>query len=267
MISDEELEALTLAIKRRYAIDFTQYEKKSLKRGFARMINKNKMKSILDLWSIILKQQDFFKQCIDDLYVNLTELFRNPEIWRVLAVILSDFKDQQEIKIWHAGCSTGEEVYSMAMIADSVGLIHKLNSVGTDISKAALEKAKKGVYPKMLLKKYERSLKSSLPDKTFDEMFTSTENGSEIKERFKQPAQFRSLDLVTQKMYQTHDIVFCRNVMIYFDNPLKQKVIDTLLDALQPNGYLVLGYYDILPEVCTRLLKPFDSKNHIYQKK
>ena len=117
LISNEELKSLTIAIKRRYGIDFTKYETKSLKRGFARLIMKNKMDSILNLWSKIMSDRNFFSECIDDLMVNLTELFRNPEIWLKLKEdVLPKYKTNQNIEMWHAGCSSGEEVYTMAIV-------------------------------------------------------------------------------------------------------------------------------------------------------
>ena len=187
-ISDEELRALTGAIKSRYDIDFTNYETKSLKRGFARLITKNGMSSLLDLWGKVLRDREFFIGCIDDLTVNLTELFRNPEFWvKLHDEIIEDIKSRTHsyINIWHAGCSTGEEVYSMAVVLEDKKVLHRTKAWATDLSSKALAKAIEGKYPTTLADKYEKGLINYLPHKTINDMF-KIENGHMIvKDKYK----------------------------------------------------------------------------------
>ncbi|MEP1097232.1 MAG: protein-glutamate O-methyltransferase CheR [Cyclobacteriaceae bacterium] len=263
-ISDEELTALTEAIKNRYGIDFTHYEKRSLKRGFSRLMGKNGMDSLLELWNAVLKDQDFFKKCIDDLTVNLTELFRNPEIWDVMGDILENYRTNREINIWHAGCATGEEVYSMAMVAENKKLLHRVKTLGTDISSNALSKAKAGKYPKELLSKYERSLKKYLPGGKITDMFDINDGQAEIKGRFRHNIEFRHHNLVSDRMHKKFEIIFCRNVMIYFDDVLKMQVLKMLMNSLTDDGFLVIGYYDMIPEESREFLGQYDSNNRIY---
>lgn len=263
-ITEEELEALTSAIKNRYGIDFTQYEKKSLKRGFTRLMGKNNIDSLLELWSKILKDRAFFKNCIDDLTVNLTELFRNPEIWEAMEGVLDHFKSKRQIDIWHAGCATGEEVYSMAMVADNQKIIHKVKALGTDLSATALARATKGKYPKELLTKYERSLKKYLPTGKITDMFNLEDGQAEVKQNLRRHLEFKHHNLVSDPINQSYDIILCRNVLIYFDDKLKMKVIKKLLEALNPDGFLVLGYYDMLPDESRDILESYDSNTRIY---
>lgn len=125
-MSDEELDSLTGAIKLRYGIDFTNYEKASLKRGFTRLIQKHDLESVIGLWSKIMNDRQFLQNNIDDLTVNLTELFRNPEIWiKLKDDILPKLKTKFKLDLWHAGCSSGEEVYTMAMVLQDQGLLGK----------------------------------------------------------------------------------------------------------------------------------------------
>jgi len=263
-ISDEELAALTGAIKNRYGIDFTNYESKSLKRGFTRLMGKNRMDSLLDLWNVILKDKTFFKSCIDDLTVNLTELFRNPEIWNTMGKVLDNFKGHSEINIWHAGCATGEEVYSMAMVADNKNLLRKTKALGTDISSKALAKAMGAKYPKELLTKYEKSLRKYLPEGNLTDLFDMDSGEAVVKSKFRSHADFRHHNLVTDTMDRKFEIIFCRNVMIYFDDLLKMKVLESLLNSLTDDGFLVIGYYDMIPEESRQILDPYDSNNRIY---
>ncbi|MEM9897624.1 MAG: CheR family methyltransferase, partial [Bacteroidota bacterium] len=125
MISGEELTALMQAINNRYGLDFTNYERTSLKRGIVRLMLKNNMNSIIELWSKVLKDGDFFQGAIDDLLVNLTELFRNPDVWIKLRDDILPTLSTRAIKIWHAGCSTGEEVYTMNIVLDTLGMMSR----------------------------------------------------------------------------------------------------------------------------------------------
>lgn len=265
-ISDEELNSLTTAIKNKYGVDFRQYERKSLKRGFVRLMGKNKIESLVKLWSTILRDRQFFKRCIDDLTVNLTELFRNPEIWSALdREVLDRLKDRSRIDVWHAGCSSGEEVYSMAMVAEMKGVLQKMHLLGTDISQRSLEKARRGVYPRALLKKYEKSLKKYSGEGKMEDLFELQEDGNaKVREVYREMTDFQAHNLVTQDPPGKFDIVFCRNVMIYFDDRLKCTVLQKLLGSLKSDGLLILGYYDIVPEKCRDLLQEVDRQNRIY---
>ena len=158
-ISDQELNSLTNAIKKKYGVDFTNYERKSLKRGFARLITKRKLDSVLNLWSKILSDKSFFIESIDELTVNLTEMFRNPEIWvKMLEDVLPHFENNKKLDIWHAGCSSGEEVYTMAIVLKQQGFLKKTDAIATDLSKRILKEAKKGEYSSMVMNKYGKSL-------------------------------------------------------------------------------------------------------------
>lgn len=267
-ISDEELKALTGAIKSRYDIDFTNYETKSLKRGFARLISKNGMESLIDLWGKILHDKEFFLSCIDDLTVNLTELFRNPEFWvKLHDEVVEDVKSRSDnLNIWHAGCSTGEEVYSMAVVLEDKKVLHKTKTWATDLSSKALSKAIEGRYSTTLIGKYEKGLINYLPHKKMEDMFKIENHHMIVKDKYKKHIDFHQHNLVQDKVEKKFHIIFCRNVMIYFDEELKTKVINLLYNSLDNNGYLVLGYYDVIPEESKKMFDIYDSKTRIYKK-
>lgn len=267
-ISDEELSALMQAINNRYGLDFTNYEQSSLKRGIVRLMMKHKMESIIELWSKVLKDGDFFARAIDDLLVNLTELFRNPAVWvKLRNEILPNYKDKSQLKIWHAGCSTGEEVYTMAFLLEELNLLDKSRLTATDLSSTALEKARKGEYSLDLIKQYVVPLLDFFPKKTMDDYFEISEKNAVIKPQYQAKVAFQKHNLVTDSMNGQYDIIFCRNVMIYFDENLKKRVLDLLNEHLKPDGFIIIGYYDILPDYGKSLFKPYDIKTRIYQKK
>jgi chemotaxis protein methyltransferase CheR len=266
-ISDEELVALTNAIKLRYGIDFTNYEKKSLKRGFARIISKYELGSLVGLWSKVLKDKQFILGCIDDLTVNLTELFRNPEIWTKLKQdILPLFSSKGQIDMWHAGCSTGEEIYTMAFVLSDVGMLFKTKSFATDLSQVALDKAIAGSFPRILFHKYEASFQKYLPLVDINRYFEFEEQIVKVKPAFKRHIQFERHNLVQDPVNKKFDIIFCRNVMIYFDETLKMKVLKLFYESLAPGGFFIIGYYDMLPEQHKQYFKLYDPTTRIYRK-
>ena len=267
-ISEEEVKSLMTAMKKRYDLDFTNYETSSLCRGVTRLMAKHKISAPLDLWSRVLNDDDFFLNSIDDLMINLTELFRNPEAWEgVRKSVLENLKYKQNLKVWHAGCSTGEEVYTMAMILDDCGLLDRSDILATDLSKKALAQAQSGEYSIQLMNKYAKSFKKFFPKRILEDFFDLDTDIATIKPRYKRNVTYLQHNLVSCDMTDKFDIIFCRNVLIYFDGVLKQRIINFLESCLTEDGYLVLGFYDTIPQ---RVLEVFDVKDQssrIYKKK
>lgn len=267
-ISDEELQSLTSAVKTRYGIDFTNYETKSLKRGIARLITKHNLGSLVGLWAKIIKDREFFLSCIDDLLVNLTEMFRNPEIWvKIKTDLLEQLKIKPSIKVWHAGCSTGEEIYTMGIVLIHSKLYNKAEITATDLSTQAMAKAMEGVYPQMLWKKYLSSFKTYFPDGKPEDYFKVENDEIKINDSLKKNVSFQRHNLVQDRMPKKFDIIFCRNVMIYFDEVLKMKVLNLFHSCLEPGGFLIIGYYDMLPDQHKELYTLYDATTRIYRKK
>lgn len=266
-LSDEELNSLTTAIKIKYGIDFTNYEQKSLKRGFARIIMKHQMGSVLGLWSKIMKDPEFIKKCIDDLTVNLTELFRNPEIWiKIQNDIIPHIKNKFRINIWHAGCSSGEEVYTMAIVLHYAKLIDKVRTLATDLSNKILNDALRGEYSAHLLNKYSKSFNEYLPNTSMYSFFDLINDKAIVKDFLRKNITFKQHNLVQDSIEKKFNIVFCRNVMIYFDEVLKIKVLNLFHQSLEDDGYLIVGYYDLMPEAGNQLFEIVDARTRIYKK-
>jgi len=267
LITDEEMNALMVAIKNRYGLDFTNYEKASLKRGVNRLMMKHHMDSSLDLWGRILKDHDFFMSAIDDLLVNLTELFRNPDVWiKLRDEILERFKGES-LKIWHAGCSTGEEVYTMAIVLEEKGLLSRTKIAASDLSTKALKKAKDGEYSLEVIKPYLTPFLKFFPDRKLEDYFEFHDKHAAIKPHYKRNVTFEKHNLVHDPVTGEYDIIFCRNVMIYFDEQLKLKVLNLFYESLKPNGYLIIGYYDIMPDAGKLLFQVEDIRTRVYRKK
>ncbi|WP_109829504.1 CheR family methyltransferase [Reichenbachiella versicolor] len=267
-ISDEELNSLVQAMKNRYDLDFSNYEKKSFKRSIVRLMMKHKMESMLELWSRIIRDKQFFLDSIDDLLVNLTELFRNPDAWIMIRdKILPEFRSKSSLKIWHAGCSTGEEVYTMGIVLEEKRLLHKVEQLATDLSSTALATAIKGEYSLLILKQYMKPFLSFYPNKKMENFFDFSDKFAVIKDTYRKHVRFLNHNLVHDEMHERFDIIFCRNVMIYFDENLKVQVLKMFHECLKPGGTLVIGYYDIMPDAGKEIFDAFDVKTRIYKKK
>ena len=160
-INEEELKVITGAIWNRYGIDFRNYEQISLRRRIKRVIDKFELNSVYALWKKFLYQQDFINIFIDEITIGLTELFRNPDLWTFLGKeILQKYSSNQKVNIWHAGCSSGEEVYSMLITLKEYQLMDRAEVWATDISLEALRKAKLGKYDQHLWNKYNSNYKA-----------------------------------------------------------------------------------------------------------
>ncbi len=267
-ISDEELDSLTSAIKVRYGMDFTNYEKASLKRGFTRLIQKHELDSLIGLWSKIMKDKEFLYSCIDGLTVNLTELFRNPEIWiKLKEDVLTQLQGKIKLNIWHAGCSSGEEVYTMAMVLQDKKLLHKSSMLATDLSVSILEQARQGEYSTIQVNKYLKASRQYCSEANLNDWFEMGEHSSHVKEKYKKHIKFEQHNLVQDPMSKSFDIIFCRNVMIYFDDILKMKVLKLFHSCLKDDGFFVIGYYDMLPAGHKELFELYDSTTRLYRKK
>ena len=254
------------AINNRYGLDFTNYERTSLKRGIIRLMMKHNMESIIELWSLVLRDNEFFLSAIDDLLVNLTELFRNPDVWIKLRDKILPGIPNKSLNIWHAGCSTGEEVYTMNIVLETLNLTAGAKLLATDLSTKALNKAKKGDYSLLTLKQYLVPFLKFLPNRNMEDYFDFKDKHATIKSKYQTNVTFKKHNLVMDPMAEKFDIIFCRNVMIYFDETLKNRVLDLLHGCLKDDGFLIIGYYDIMPDYGKSKFGIYDVKTRIYKK-
>nr|WKN39257.1 protein-glutamate O-methyltransferase CheR [Tunicatimonas sp. TK19036] len=246
-VSDEELQSLTQAILRRYDIDFTCYEPNSLKRRIARSINVLKLESVHNLWVKLLKDRSFIYPFMDEISVGLTSMFRDPILWRTLKNdILTPLGRKDTIDVWHAGCSTGEEVYSMGIVLHEKGLLAKTKALATDISEAAMATARTGKYHELKIAEYEKNYQQYNATGLFRRYHQPNCTGHVMNKELVEHVTFKSHNLITDLPPRKFDIIFCRNVMIYFDHASKVRLIQQFHDYLNEGGYLIIGFYDAL---------------------
>jgi chemotaxis protein methyltransferase CheR len=266
-LTDEELASINRAILTRYGIDFFNYETNSLKRRVARVIDKYQFESSLGLWRELISNKDFINVYIDELTVGLTEMFRNPDFWiKLKNDIIPHISNNKTISIWHAGCSTGEEVYSMGILLNEENLLWKTEIIGTDLNSQSIENCKLGTFNAMYKDLYTKNYINQNGRYQLEKYYeVNGENLRFNKVPFKQ-IQFYQHNLTKDPMNKQFDIIFCRNVMIYFDEVLKIKVLKQFADALKPNGFLIIGYYDALPNQFSDFFTLYDPSIKTYRK-
>jgi chemotaxis protein methyltransferase CheR len=277
-ITSLDLQQFNSAIRIQSGYDFSEYSDKSLKRRLAKVLVDYKL-DLPGLLSQIKNDNQFLEQIIKDITVNTTELFRDPQIWQYLIhVLLPKLKNQPTINIWHAGCSSGQEVYSLMMALNELNMLDRARIYASDLNSDMLINAKKGVYRYRFNISYLDNFDKALKENPFN-----YENFSEIPyEKYfiidKDKDLIKMNQFLTEKpIYKKHDLVrdgniffvkfdliICRNVIIYFNYDLQNKVFDLFYNNLYNNGYLWLGMHE-------SILGPFASKfektGHFYQKK
>ncbi len=268
IISDEELKSLTDAIQQRHGIDFSCYEPKSLKRRVVRALHVFNLSAIHELWIKILRDHSFIYPFMDEISVGLTSMFRDPVLWKKMRYLLNEsFSHKHDLSIWHAGCSSGEEVYTMGIVLKESSFRKPVTALATDISNQAMATAKKGEFNNMKMDEYDKNYLHFNPASMLRKYYT-LENGSAFMDTgLIKHVTFEHHNLITDPFSKKFDIIFCRNVMIYFDNNAKRKLFDKFYDALNPNGLFIIGFYDaVLPLVDPNKFKVLDMDAKIFQK-
>ncbi|MFW5760359.1 MAG: CheR family methyltransferase [Cyclobacteriaceae bacterium] len=242
-IEISELRKLTEVIKQHRGYDFTNYAMSSFKRRILRVIELGKFSSVEHLIRKIKEEDGYIDEFLEEITVNVTEMFRDPSFWRVVRdhIIPNILLNHNTVSIWHAGCSSGEEVFSMAILLKEMGILNKAKIIATDLDRSILEKAKRGEYA---VKNMELNQKNYVRFQGIGQLsdYYNVYNGKAIMDKsLIENVSFREHDLVRGIVFNKFDIVLCRNVMIYFNQTLQNEVLKKLHESLFKYGYLTIG--------------------------
>ncbi len=244
-VSEEEMNSLTQSILIRYGIDFTCYEPQSLRRRIIRVLNRFNLSSIHELWLVFLTKPDFIQDFMNEISVGMTSMFRDPVLWKNLKNrIANDFGGNEQISVWHAGCSSGEEVYSLAILLSELNLLNKTDALATDFNQVAMAEAQLGIYHKIKMIENEKNYREINLQGNFRKYYSEAGLHHTMNPGLIKNTTFKYHNLVANKFPEGFDIIFCRNVMIYFDNVAKKKVLEKFYSALNPGGIFILGLFD-----------------------
>jgi len=242
LITDEQVEILINDVLEQHGYDFTGYSRASLKRRLSRLFSLDKHVSFAEFRYKTLNDNVYFKHFVEGVTVNVTEMFRDPSFYKLLRTkILPSLNAHPFIRIWLAGCSTGEEAYSIAIILKELNLLHKSLVYATDINPTVLEKASNGMFPLSQMKSYSENYIASGGALDFSSYYSANYNLAKFNSELKQKIIFSTHNLVSDRSFNEFQLILCRNVLIYFDRPLQFRVLQLFDQSLESSGYLALG--------------------------
>lgn len=242
MIDDKELDVLINDVFEYYGYDFGSYSPASFKRRVDRLFLLDGFSNFAEFLYKVRSDSDYFNRLVEEITVNVTEMFRDPSFFKVLRnEVIPQLGTKPFIRIWHAGCSTGEEVYSMAIMLSEANLLHKSLLYATDINPAVLETAKKGIFPLRMMKQYSENYIHSGGKMDFSDYYIANYGSAKFTEKLSEKMVFSQHNLVSDRSFNEFDLILCRNVLIYFDKDLQEKVLALFDDSLSKLGYLALG--------------------------
>jgi len=264
-----EIDLLLEGIFQRYGYDFREYGKAHARRRILHRLGLTGFQSISELQHQVLKDESLFHILLQDLSINTTEMFRDPEFFLELREqVIPVLKTYPFLKIWHAGCSTGEEVYSMAVILQEEGLLNRSQIYATDFNPVVLKAAREGIYPARLMKDYTTNYMKSGGKHSFSDYYSARYDSAILKKSLKENLVFADHNLVTDGVFGEMNLVMCRNTLIYFNKGLQNRAIGLFSDSLIPGGFLCLGSKENLTFSSHRdSFTPVVAKWRIFRKK
>jgi len=247
LVREEEIELLLQDLHDTYGYDFSNYARASLKRRVNRLMLLDKFPSFAEFRYRVKGDADYLKRFVEEITVNVTEMFRDPDMYKSLREdVLPQLATFPLIRIWHAGCSTGEEVYSMAIILKEMNLLHKSLLYATDINPDVLEKAKRGIFPLSQMKQYSENYILSGGVNEFSSYYAAKYDHVKFDATLQSRMIFATHNLVSDKSFNEFQLILCRNVLIYFDKILQEKVFHLFDQSLEGLGFLILGSKETL---------------------
>ncbi|WP_407431108.1 CheR family methyltransferase [Arcticibacter sp.] len=247
VIQDDEVEIILNDLLEIYGYDFTEYSKASIKRRINRLFTIDRFMSFAEFRYRIKNDAGYIPHFIEQITVTVTEMFRDPMFYKALREqVLPTLGTYPFIRIWHAGCSTGEEVYSMAILLKEANLFHKSLLYATDLNPQVLEKARKGIFPLSQMKQYSENYIQSGGINEFSKYYTANYDKAKFDESLREKMIFSTHNLVSDRSFNEFQLILCRNVLIYFDKDLQAKVFDLFEQSLDNLGYLALGSKETL---------------------
>ena len=264
-----EYDLLIETIYRRYGYDFRNYSKASLKRRLMNFIEKNSYTRMSELILPVLTQENFFYSLLTYLSVTVTELFRDPSFFVAFREhVVPTLKTYPFVRVWHAGCATGEELYSMAITLHETNLLKKTMLYGTDINEKSLGIAKEGVCSVKDFKNAEEKYLTAGGNGNLSTYFIKKYQFFKARDFLKENVVLSTHNLVSDGVFNEFQVIFCKNVLIYFNKDLQNKVLNLLADSLSHRGFLCIGSKESIDFLEARdLFEMVSQSERIYKKR
>ena len=267
-LDDKDYKELLEAVHFVYGYDFTEYAESTVKRRITHFMNTHGIRTPAALGKILLKDESLFEEFVQHLSITVTEMFRDPPFYKKLReVVMPQLATYPVIKVWIAGCATGQEAYSMAILLKETSLLERSIIYATDINQRSLQTARKGIYPMDGMKTYTRNYLATGGQGEFSRYYVAHHSAVLLDRTLRDNIVFSPHNLATDRSFNEFQLILCRNVIIYFNQRLQEKVLHLLYDSLCPFGYLGLGDKESLFFSDKRAhFDDMDRKERIYRK-
>lgn len=237
-----EMELLLEAIYRHYGYDFRSYARSSLRRRLRKRLEAENLPSFSALQDRVLHDPTTMEGLLRDMSVNVTGMFRDPTFFLAFRQkVVPMLRTYPFVRIWHAGCASGEEVYAMAILLEEEGLYERSRLYATDMNAEALDRARTGIFPISRMREYTASYQQAGGTRSFSEYYTASYGAALFHARLRENVLFAQHNLATDTSFSEFNVILCRNVLIYFDRSLKERTLKLFHDSLSPLGFLCLG--------------------------
>lgn len=268
-IENVEIELLLEGLNRLYGFDFRNYVRSSIRRRILNRVRMDNLPSITALLEKVLHDRAAAGKLFEDFSINVTEMFRDPDFFFTFRkMVVPLLRALPEIRIWHAGCSTGEEVYSMAILIQEEGLADKTQIFATDMNERILDKARTSAFPLTRMQGYTRNYLLAGGTQEFSAYYTTDNEYAYFHPELRENIMFFQHNLVTDRSFHEFHVIVCRNVLIYFNPSLQAKVHRLFDESLHQTGILALGSKESLIYIDNADgYEPIDSGRKIFRKK
>jgi chemotaxis protein methyltransferase CheR len=237
-----EINLLLEGVYHHYGFDFRSYAYASLRRRIWKRIAAERLPTISSLQDRVLHDPSMMEKLLLDLSINVTAMFRDPGFYAAFRRdVVPALRTYPFIRIWHAGCSSGEEAYSMAILLEEEDLYDRARMYATDINEVVIRKAKEGIFPLDRMQEYTQNYLRAGGTRSFSEYYTAMYDGALFAPRLMRNIVFSQHNLATDRSFAECNVILCRNVLIYFDRNLQQRVHQLFHESLPVYGYLGLG--------------------------
>ncbi len=241
-LEEIEIDVLLEAVFRRYGFDFRNYARASLRRRLLRRRDLEGVPTVSRLSERLLHDPDCMERLLLDLSINVTAMFRDPGFYRAFRqMVVPILRTYPFLRIWNAGCSTGEETYSLAILLAEEGLLDRTRIYATDINQPVLARARDGVFPLEKMREYTENYLAAGGTRAFSEYYVAAYDGARFDPALAANMVFAQHNLVADRSFNEFHVVVCRNVLIYFDKSLQDRVHRLFYDSLVRFGILALG--------------------------
>jgi chemotaxis protein methyltransferase CheR len=263
-----ELDLLLEAIFNRYGYDFRDYSHTSILRRVRQFSKLQHIDSIADLIKPVLHDREFAYRLIKCFAINVSDMFRDPPVYKaILKHVIPVLDAYPSIKIWHAGCACGQEVYSLAILLKEAGVLERVTIFGTDINEEALDTAKKGIYPICNIKSVCNAYLEAGGKATFTNYFHAAYDAVTMSNELKQHIIFANHNLVRDASFGEMNLILCRNVLIYFNKELQERSLKLFSNSLINGGFICLGSVEsLLQPHISKNFETIDLNSRIYKK-